>query len=295
MKRGLKKTAETVFGVVGGNAILALAVAAFILPRGTIMGGATGIGLTINNYFPINLSIVIFIVNACLFILGAAVLGKKFALTTIASTFLYPFFLSLIQRIPNIDNLTNSEFLSIIYGGVFLGAGIGMIVRVGSSTGGTDIVALVVNKWTHLSVAMLVYIVDFIVLACQMAFSSPEQVLYGVLNLVISTMVLNRVMLLGKSQIQIFVVSDAYEEIRTKLLKEANVGATMLHIETGYGNEEKKGVLCVISNRKLYTANELIHEVDPKAFVTISQINEVKGRGFSMDRVDYSEINKREK
>ena len=94
MKSSLKKHMNTVFGVLVGNAILAFTVAAFIVPHGVIMGGATGIGLTIAHYVPVDLSIIIFIVNSILFVLGAAVLGKKFAVATIASTFIYPTFLS---------------------------------------------------------------------------------------------------------------------------------------------------------------------------------------------------------
>lgn len=290
MKNTRRKILGTILGVLGGNTILAFAVAAFIIPRGTIMGGATGIGLTISHYMPVNLSLVILILNAGFFILGASVLGKTFAVTTIASSIIYPLLLSLMQSIPGIETLTNSEFLSIIYGGVLLGVGIGMIVRVGSSTGGTDSLALVINKGTHLSVAMLLYIIDFIVLSMQAIFSSSEQILYGVLNLVISTVVLNKVMLMGKSQIQVFVISDEYERIRKMLLKEANVGVTMVMVESGYENKPKKAVLCVVSHRKVYAINEKIHEIDPQAFVTISQINEVKGRGFSMDRVHYDEL-----
>lgn len=293
MKNTRRKVLGTILGVLGGNTILAFAVAAFIIPRGTIMGGATGLGLTISHYVPVNLSLMILLLNGVFFILGATVLGKTFAFTTIASSIIYPLLLSLMQGIPGIENLTNSEFLSIIYGGVLLGVGIGMIVRVGSSTGGTDSLALVINKWTHISVAMLLYIIDFTVLAMQAIFSNSEQILYGILNLVISTVVLNKVMLMGKSQIQVFVVSNEYEKIRKMLLKIANVGVTMVMIESGYESKPKKGVLCVISNRKVYSINEKIHDIDPQAFVTISQINEVRGRGFSMDRVTYDELNEK--
>ena len=106
MKSSLKKHVNTVFGVLVGNAILAFTVVAFIVPHGVIMGGATGIGLTIAHYVPVDLSIIIFIVNSILFVLGATVLGKKFAVATIASTFIYPTFLSIVQKIPGIDGLT---------------------------------------------------------------------------------------------------------------------------------------------------------------------------------------------
>ncbi len=290
MKSSLKKHMNTVFGVLVGNAILAFTVAAFIVPHGVIMGGATGIGLTIAHYVPVDLSIIIFVVNSILFVLGAAVLGKKFAVATIASTFIYPTFLSIVQKIPGIDGLTDNLMLATLYAGALLGVGIGLIVRVGSSTGGTDIVALVLNKWFHIPVAGLLYVIDFLVLGGQVFFSDTEQIMYGVLMLVLETAILNKVMLLGQSQIQLFIISEEYEHIREKMLKELDAGVTMVHIETGYGQENRKGVLCVIPNRKLYSVKELVQAIDPKAFITITQINEVRGRGFSMERVGYEEI-----
>ena len=290
MKSSLKKHVNTVFGVLVGNAILAFTVVAFIVPHGVIMGGATGIGLTIAHYVPVDLSIIIFIVNSILFVLGATVLGKKFAVATIASTFIYPTFLSIVQKIPGIDGLTDNLMLATLYAGALLGVGIGLIVRVGSSTGGTDIVALVLNKWFHIPVAGLLYVIDFLVLGGQVFFSDTEQIMYGVLMLVLETAILNKVMLLGQSQIQLFIISEEYEHIREKMLKELDAGVTMVHVETGYGQENQKGVLCIIPNRKLYSVKELVQSIDPKAFITITQINEVCGRGFSMERVGYEEI-----
>ena len=290
MKSSLKKHVNTVFGVLVGNAILAFTVVAFIVPHGVIMGGATGIGLTIAHYVPVDLSIIIFIVNSILFVLGATVLGKKFAVATIASTFIYPTFLSIVQKIPGIDGLTDNLMLATLYAGALLGVGIGLIVRVGSSTGGTDIVALVLNKWFHIPVAGLLYVIDFLVLGGQVFFSDTEKIMYGVLMLVLETAILNKVMLLGQSQIQLFIISEEYEHIREKMLKELDAGVTMVHVETGYGQENQKGVLCIIPNRKLYSVKELVQSIDPKAFITITQINEVRGRGFSMERVGYEEI-----
>ena len=98
-------------------------------------------------------------------------------------------------------------------------------------------------------------------------------------------------MLLGKSQIQLFIISDKYREIRQKVLTDIDAGVTMVDIETGYGEQKQQGVLCVIHSRKLYSVKEAIQEIDPKAFITITQINEVKGRGFTMEKLRYDELN----
>lgn len=284
MEKKWKKNLWTIIGVLAGNLILAFTVSAFMVPHGIIMGGATGMGLTISHYFPIDLSLIIFIVNAILFVLGAVVLGKKFALTTIISTFVYPTFLSVVRQIPGVADMTDNIMLATIYGGALLGLVIGLIVRVGASTGGTDILALVFNKWFHIPVAALLYVVDFTVLGMQVFFSNSEQILYGILALILTTIVLNRVMLMGQSQIQLFIITELYEEVKEKMLKEIDAGVTMVHIETGYGKKQQQGVLCVIPKRKLYSVKELVQMVDPKAFITITQINEVRGRGFTLER-----------
>ncbi len=284
MKTNWRKSLETIISVLLGNVFLAVAVAAFIVPHGIIMGGATGVALTINHYVDGNLSVVIFIVNMVLFVLGTFVLGKKFALTTLISTIVYPVFLSVVQAVPGITRLTQNVMLASLYGGALLGIGIGLVVRVGSSTGGTDILALVFHKWFHLAVAVFMYLVDFTVLLCQAFFSTPEQILYGIFVLAAATMMMNRVVLMGQSQIQLFIITEKYEEVKEKVLKEIDAGVTMVHIETGYGAKQQKGVLCVVPNRKLYSINQTVQMVDPKAFITITQINEVRGRGFTIER-----------
>ncbi len=284
MKMNWRKSLETIICVLLGNIALAVAVGAFIVPHGIITGGSTGIALTMNHYVKGNLSVMIFIVNILLFILGTIVLGKKFALTTLVSTVVYPVFLSIVQAIPGITKLTDHIMLASLYGGAVLGLGIGLVVRVGASTGGTDILALVLHKWFHIPLAVFIYMVDFSVLLCQAFFSNSEQILYGILVLVVAAMALNRVMLMGQSQIQLFIITEKYEEVKEKVLKEIDAGVTMVHIETGYGAKQQKGVLCVIPNRKLYSVNQVVQSVDPKAFITITQINEVRGRGFTIER-----------
>lgn len=290
MQKNWGKTCITLAGVLLGNIILAVAVAAFIVPNGIVMGGATGIALTITHYVPMSLSVVLLCINVVLFLSGAFVLGKKFAVTTIVSTFLYPLCLSIVQKIPGIATLTDNQLLSAIYAGVLMGIGIGIIVRVGASTGGTDIIALILNKVAHIPLAPLMYVVDFIVLASQIIFSNSEQVMYGILNLVLTTVLLNKVMLLGTSQIQLFIISEKYEEIRDDLLSKLDLGTTMIYIENGYRREKQKGVMCIIPHRKLYSTKEMIHSIDPYAFITITQINEVRGQGFTSERIRYQEL-----
>lgn len=270
-----------------GNVILALTIAALVVPNGLIMGGATGLGILINRFLKTDVAVVVLVLNLLALLLGYAVLGKKFVLTTVGSSLLYPVLLSFAQRIPGITALTDDLLLAALLAGGLIGIAVGMVMRVGASTGGTDVVNLVLHKWFHLPVSVFVYLVDIVILGGQAIFSEPEQILYGVVLLVAETIALDKVMLMGQSQIQVFAISGRYEELRQKLLTELHAGVTMVMIETGCAGERRKGVLCVIPPRKLFAAKELIRAVDPDAFITVTQIKEVRGQGFTLERRDY--------
>lgn len=279
-----QKLLRTCLAVVGGNIFLAFGIAAFVIPQGIIMGGATGIGIVLSRHIPLETATIVLILNLLALVLGGVVLGKQFLLTTVASSMLYPLFLGIVQRIPGIDALTDSLMLSALFGGGIVGISLGLVMRVGASTGGMDVVNLVLHKCLHLPVSVLVYITDIFILGAQALTADPEQILYGIVMLVVETIVLDKVMLLGQSQIQIFAISTEYDAIRKGILKELQAGATMVYIETGLTNRQQRGVLCIIPPRKLYAAQELIHSIDPNAFLTVTQIKEVRGQGFTTER-----------
>ena len=283
--RHLKKAAGVCSAILAGNILLGFAVAAFILPSGVIMGGATGVGIVLARFIPLDTAAIVLCVNLMALALGWAVLGWRFVVATIASSLLYPIFLGAAQRIPGIDHLTADPLLAALLGGGLVGIAVGLVMRVGSSTGGTDVVNLVLHKWTHIPVSAAVYLTDIVIMGAQALFSDPEQILYGVVLLVVETIALDRVMLLGQSQTQLFVVSSQYEKLRQKCLTELQAGTTMVYIETGRTRTLQRGVLCVIPPRKLYAAQALIQSVDPHAFLTITQIKEVRGQGFSSERI----------
>ena len=280
-----KKIAEACSAILAGNMLLGFAVAAFILPSGVIMGGATGVGIVLGKVIPLDTAEIVLGVNLMALALGWAVLGWRFVLATVASSLLYPLFLGAAQRIPGIGQLTADPLLAALLGGGLVGIAVGLVMRVGSSTGGTDVVNLVLHKWTHIPVSVAVYLTDIVIMGAQALFSEPEQILYGIVLLVVETIALDRVMLLGQSQIQIFVVSGKYEEIRQKCLTDLQAGTTMVQIETGRTRTPQRGVLCVIPPRKLYAAQSLVQSIDPNAFLTITQIKEVRGQGFSRERI----------
>ena len=265
-----------------GNLLLAAGVMEFISPQGIILGGATGIALTIAHYAPLPLSSVVLGINILLFAAGTLALGKKFALATIASTLLYPLFMAGFELFPHtLAQSVQDPMLSAVFGGMLMGGGVGLIIRSGGSTGGTDIIALILNKRLHANLSVLLYAIDGCVLACQALFSSAEQILLGIFVLGLLTMVMNKLMVMGKTQIQIFIVSDKAEAIRKGLLAEEDAGATLFAVEKAYTGQSGTGILCIIPRRKLYPVCQMIRNTDPRAFFTITEVKEVQGQGFS--------------
>ena len=172
-KKELRDILKMTASVIVGNALFAFAVAGFIMPHNILMGGITGVGIFLNKSFGIDTALLILIVNVVLMIIGRILLGQKFFLSTVASSVLYPIFLSLLQRIPRIDSLTDNPLLAAIFAGSLLGIAIGVLMRVGSSSGGTDIISLIIHKYTHIPIAIIVYALGFIIIGGQAVFAEP--------------------------------------------------------------------------------------------------------------------------
>lgn len=270
--------------IFAGNTIYALAVTMFILPGGLITGGTTGLAMFFYNQFGIPIQLFVSIFNVLMFILGAVILGKKFAFTTIISTFYYPFILSVFQRLPDLSGITGDKMLSVIFAGLMIGAGIGSVLRVGASTGGMDIPPLVLNKKLGLPISLVMNVLDVGILLLQMVFADKEGVLYGILLVLIYTTVLNKVLLMGSSRMQVKIVSERHEEVNEAIASELDRGVTLMKSRTGHLKRDGYVVLTVVSNRELVRLNQLIQKIDPKAFIIINQVNEVRGRGFTLNK-----------
>lgn len=270
--------------VLIGNLIYAIGVALFILPSGLITGGTTGIALIMNHSFGITVSGFVGIFNVAMFIIGFLLLGKEFALTTLISTFAYPALLSLMQKIIGSFVLTNDLLLSALFGGLCIGTSLAMIIRIGASTGGMDIPPLVLNKFFRIPVSVSLYIFDFLILIGQMFFSNKETSLYGIVLVIVYTMTLDRLLALGASKTKLEIISKKSSEISDLILKDIDRGVTLVHGKTGYLGIETDVVMTIISSRELYKVEKIVHDTDPEAFIILSKVGSVSGRGFSLEK-----------
>lgn len=275
---------KSIFWILVGNTMYALAITIFILPNGLITGGTTGLALFFYHQFGVPIQGFVTIFNVAMFVLGAAVLGKKFALTTVISTFYYPFILSVFQSLTALGKVTEDNLLAVIFSGLLIGAGIGVVIRAGASTGGMDIPPLVLNKKMGLPVSMTMNGMDTAILLLQIVFTDKEMVLYGILLVLVYTSVLNRVLLLGQAKMQVKIVTERYEEINQAIARDLDRGVTLFRSRTGHLKRDGYVVMSVVNNRELAQLNQLIQKIDPQAFIVIHQVNEVRGRGFTLKK-----------
>lgn len=273
---------KKLFWVLFGNTIYCIGIVAFILPLGLITGGTTGLGLVANHYLGIPVEIFAAVFNIIMFILAWFVLGSSFALTTMISTFYFPVILGVMQEVTVLQTITTDPMLGTIFGGFLIGIGIGVVIRAGASTGGVDIPPLIVNKKLGIPVSVGLYACDFIILLTQMLFRNQEKILYGILLVIIYTVVMDRVLVSGKSQMQVKIISDDYEEINTMIQQKLDRGTTFWKSESGYLRRDTMTLMTIVSNRELAKLNQLVLEIDPKAFIIINQVNEVMGPGFTL-------------
>ena len=275
---------RTVPLILLGNAVYALAVTAFILPTGLVTGGSTGLALVFYHGAGVPVTLFVSAFNLLMFLVGLAVLGRQFALTTLLSTVSYPLILGVLERLPQLEALTSDRMLAAVYGGLMIGLGIGIVIKAGASTGGMDIPPLVLRKKLGIPVSLSMYGFDFLILLFQMRFADQEQVLYGLLMVLIYTTVLDKVLLFGQARTQVKVVSEQYEQINREIIQTLDRGSTLIHAETGYLRTCRPVVLTVVSNRELPRLNELILSIDPNAFMVVNRVSEVKGRGFTLSK-----------
>ena len=280
MNEILIRITETLI-VILGNCLYALGVAMFIMPGGLITGGTTGIGLFIKGMTGLPVTVFVFFFNLIMFLIGWAAFGKKFAANTIVSTLSYPVALGVITTLLGDFCLTQDLILCTVFGGICIGAAIGIVMRAGASTGGMDIPPLVLNRYFRIPVSGAIYVFDMLILLLQASRSNGEQILYGIMLVIVYSIVLDKCLMVGTAKMQIKVVSEKIEAIREAILKDIDRGVTMLNSETGYMKRDTQMLLTVVSMRELAKTEKLIHEVDKHAFVIINRVSEVSGRGFS--------------
>ena len=267
--------------VIGGNILYTLSVKLFLLPANLISCGTTGIALAVNHFLQIPMSTFILLFNMTMLGIGWFVLGRKFAMTTVLSSVMYPVLLEIFNRILGDVIITENMLLNVLFAGLGLGISLGIVLRAGASTGGMDIPPLILKKYFRIPVSASLWTFDFCIMLAQMFFHTMEELLYGIVLILVISTALNKVMLLGTSRTEVRIISKKSAEIRDGILSRVDRGVTMFYGAGGYSGEDTEIIMSVVSNYELPKIEQLARGIDPDCFMIINRVNEVWGRGFT--------------
>ena len=269
-----------------GNTMLAFAVCAFIVPQNFMLGGSSGIALTVQHFLPIRLSVISGIAGFSLFCLGWVFMGWKFAANSLLSTIVYPIIMGLMEISP-VGTLFVGEdkLICALYCALIIGMGVGLVVRVGGSTGGMDIPPCILQKYKGIPVGKSLLFFDGSIILAQVLLKGTEGILYSLLILVLTSAVIDRTIVSGEATVQVIIITPEYERIRHEILDNINCGVTMLDMQTGMTGEKRQAILSVVYAKKYPEIRDAALKIDKNAFIIASDVKNVNGQGYTLERV----------
>ena len=264
--------------ILVGTLITGASYAYFFVPNNIAPGGVTGIA-TVLNYLigrpPVGT--LSFILNIPLFLLGYRSGGKRFVFRSFAAMMLLSLFIDILPGAP----ITDDGMLASIFGGILLGIGLGLVLRAGATTGGTDLAAQMVhNRLSFISVGTFLFGIDCLVILLAGVVFDVQAALVALIALYISTKVIDTVIKGWNTEQQMMIISDRAREIAGHITSEMNRGATFIEATGAYTGEKRGMLYCVVTRAQIMQVKGIVAGIDPHAFVTVSDAHEVMGEGF---------------
>jgi len=267
--------------MLAGSAVCGLAFTLFLIPHKIVPGGVSGAAMILNHLAGLPVGLTTIVLNLPLFGLGVRVLGKLYGLKSFIGMLLSSLAIDFFTYVVPTGQATDDPILACVFGGIVLGAGLGLVFRSGGSTGGTDILGMVLSRWTNLSTGSALLVIDVAIISVAgLAYADFELALYGFLNVYVQVWIIDLV-LEGVSYTRaLLVISEHAKEVGQAITTKMGRGATVLSGTGAWTGSERPVVLVVMSKKEVPTARELVREVDPGAFVIITDVYEVLGEGF---------------
>lgn len=275
---------KTFLAVIVGNLVYALAVQIFLVPSNIVTAGATGLGLIVQHLLHIKLSTAVLGINIVLLLLGLLCLGKEFAINSLVGSLSYPILLAIVEQVCKDVVLTTDPLLCTLFLGIAVGISLAIIIRAGASSGGMDIPPIILNRLFHIPMSYSMYAFDGLIVISLTKFYDMESILYGIILVMVYTMALEKFLVFGTTKVEVKIISQKSKEIKDAILSKVDRGVTLLEGKGGFGENPCEMIFTVVSNRELAKLERIIKEVDPTCFLTVCQITEVKGRGFTLDK-----------
>lgn len=263
--------------VIAGAAVIALGFNLFLLPNQVASGGVSGISTILNGLFGWNAGLVQYGFNIPLFIAGVVILGKNFGMKSLIGTLTLPAIVLLTQ---SWQPVTLNPLLGAIFGGIVVGFGIGLVFKGKASTGGTDLLAQIITKYTGLTLGTSVLLIDGVIAVSAAVVFDIEKGLYAIIGLYVTTKTID-VIQLGFSQSKmVYIISNKEDELRDTIYAQIDRGVTKVPAIGGYTKKERSMLIVVVYQTEFTRLKQIIQTVDPTAFVIVSDAYEVLGEGF---------------
>lgn len=277
MKReSIKEFALITIGIF----LVAISVVYFFEPNNIAAGGITGLAIVINHYIPfISIGPLVLMMNAILFIVALIVLGAKFGAKTIYSSFLLSTSMWIMQTFIPI-NITNDLILATIFGTLISAVGMAIVFNANASTGGTDIIAKILNKFFHIEIGKSLLIVDFLVTLLGAVTFGINIGLYGLLAVIINGVVIDNIIAGFKTKSEITIISEKNKEISKFILDDLERGCTFIKGIGGFTGKDTSILYTVLDRNEFIKLKNKIKEIDKNAFITVGEVHEVMGEGF---------------
>jgi uncharacterized membrane-anchored protein YitT (DUF2179 family) len=253
----------------------------FLIPHHFVPGGISGIAMIANYFAGLPVGALIMVLNIPVFLLGLKTMGKKYVVNSLAGMVVSSVFIDLFHEVLKLPSATGNPVLASIYGGVMLGVGLGIVFRGRASTGGSDIIGMVISKYTGMSLGYGIMVTDFLVISASgLALRSLEAPLYGYLVLFLSTKVIDMILEGWSYSKLVIITSTRVDEIADFILRGLDRSGTALRSRSLYLNREGEIILTVIHRKQLADLRQFIKKTDPEAFVIINDTYDVLGKGF---------------
>ena len=261
-----------------GLLLIALSYNIFLAPNNLVPGGVTGLAIIINNFIPIDSSLIILFFNILLLILSYFTLGKEKTKATILGALLLPVFISITKNITDLFYIDTSQLLlSSVFGGALFGFGAGLVFKTGFSTGGTDIINLIVSKYFKIGIGTSMLLTDgLIVLGSSFAFGMTR-LMYSIVILYIISLMSDRVILGISDSKAFYIITDKDDEVKEYILNSLNHGVTIFKAKGGFKKENRNVLMCVLPTKEYYRLRTGISEIDKDAFFVVTDAYEVFG------------------
>lgn len=283
MKNTSKKAKDILLNLgcdIAGSFLFAVAVQCFTSSNQIAPGGVTGISTILNYLFNLPIGILIFVLNVPLLAVGFKYFGRNFTLRTLVTIFIQSVMVDLCALF--LPVYTGNKLLAALFGGIVMGAGLGLIFMRGSTTGGTDIISrLLQRRFPHLQLGRTIFMCDLVViLLSAIAYRSIDSALYAIVTIFASSKIVDGI-LYGMDQGKlVYVFSSKSEQIAKDIITEVDRGVTLLDARGGYSGKETNVILCAVRNSEYHSLKEIAHRHDPNAFIIVTGTSEVRGEGF---------------